>query len=113
MIDQEAGGEDAVYDEVIVSGGAGAIGEPSCTGGGALLEIPEGNIVDGSQLICDKHLAPEDGSYKMGHPNTCILLCDYQLGMTINSALNEEGEAVFKNQDGTEITGSAVTFWGK
>ena len=114
MIDQEAGGEDAVYEgEVIVNEGADAIGEHSCTGGGGQLEIPVENIVDGSQLICDKHLAPEDGSYKMGHPNTCILLCDYQLGMTINSALNEEGEAVFKNQDSEEVTGSDVTCWSK
>merc|ERR1719341_2920141 len=114
VIDQEAGGEDVVYDdEVIVNEGADPIGEPSCTGGGGQLEIPAGNIADGSQLVCDTHLAPEEGFYKMGHPNTCILLCDYQLGMTINSGLNEEGEAVFKNQDGDAVTGSAVTCWGK
>ena len=114
MIDQEAGGEDDVYnDEVIVNEGADPIGEPSCTGGGGQLEIPVGNIADGSQLVCDTHLAPEEGFYKMGHPNTCILLCDYQLGMTINSGLDEEGEAVFKNQDGDAVTGDSVTCWGK
>ena len=113
VIDQEAGGEDAVYGDVILGEGADPIGEPPCTGGGVQLEIPEENIEDGSQLVCDTHLAPEQGLYKMGHPNTCILLCDYQLGMTINSGLNEEGLAVFKNQDGDEVTGSAVTCWGK
>jgi len=115
VIDQDAGGEDAVYEEEVINNeGLDPIGEPSCTGGGLQLEIPEANIVDGTQLVCDTPLdLPEGGNYKMGHPNTCILLCDYQLGMTINSALNEEGEAVFKNQDGSEITGSAVTCWGK
>ena len=114
MIDQDAGGEDADYEEVIIAMGEVPIGEPSCTGGGVQLEIPEANIVDGTQPVCDTPLdSPEEGNYKMGHPNTCILLCDYQLGMTINSELNEEGEAVFKNQDGEEITGSAVTCWEK
>ena len=50
---------------------------------------------------------------KMGHPNTCILLCDYQLGMTINSELDEEGEAFFKNQAGNITEGSVVTCWGR
>ena len=86
-MDQDAGGEDADYKEVIIVMGDLPIGEP----------------LD----------SPEEGNYKMGHPNTCILLCDYQLGMTINSELDEEGEAVFKNQDGEEITGSAVTCWEK
>ena len=110
MIDQNAGGEEDAYNEVIPGDGLDPIGEPPCTGGGGQLDIPEANIVDGTQLICDTHLVPVEGFYKMGHPNTCILLCDFQLGMTINSGLNEEGEAVFKNQDG-EITGSAVTCW--
>ena len=114
MIDQDAGGEDAVYEEVIVGDGVAPIGEPSCTGGGLQLQIPEANIVDGTQLVCDTPLElPEGGNYKMGHPNTCILLCDYQLGMTINSGLNEQGEAVFKNQDSEAVTGSDVTCWSK
>ena len=116
VLDPNAGGEHGDYNEVIVGDpdGSEPIGEPSCTGGGVLLEIPEENIANGSELVCDIHLAaPEDGVYKMGHPNTCILLCDYQLGMTINSGLDQEGGAIFKDQDDNEVTGSEVTCWGK
>ena len=64
--------------------------------------------------MCDENLTPdEEGMYKMGHPNTCLLLCDYQLGMTINSELDEEGEAFFKNQAGNITEGSVVTCWGR
>jgi len=114
ILDPDAGGENAVYDEVILNGGSDPIGEPSCTGGGVLLEIPVANIEEsGTQLVCDDPVTPADGMYKMGHPNTCILLCDYQLGMTINSELDEEGEAFFKNQAGNITEGSVVTCWGR
>ena len=114
ILDPDAGGENAVYDEVILNGGSDPIGEPSCTGGGVLLEIPVANIEEsGTQLVCDDPVTPADGMYKMGHPNTCILLCDFQLGMTINSELDEEGEAFFKNQAGNITEGSVVTCWGR
>ena len=116
ILDPDAGGEDADYGEVIINEGADPIGEPSCTGGGVKLSIPVANIQDGAQLVCDENLTPdEEDMYKMGHPNTCLLLCDYQLGMTITSGLDPDtGLAIFKNQLGEDISdGAAVSCWGR
>ena len=116
ILDQDAGGEDADYGEVIINEGADPIGEPSCIGGGVKLSIPVANIQDGAQLVCDENLTPdEEAMYKMGHPNTCLLLCDYQLGMTITSSLDPDtGLAMFKNQLGEDISdGAVVSCWGR
>lgn len=43
--------------------------------------------------------------YTINAPNTCILLCDFHLGMTIEGALSKEGDYVFtKIETGETIT---------
>ena len=80
------------------------IQEPTCTGGNAMLKIPEGSIqgadgpLEGVDLICETPVdAPTDNFYFIKAPNSCILLCNYQLGWTIDSYLRDDGVEAFKN----------------
>ena len=90
--------------------GTKAIKEPFCTGGGVTLRIPKENIQQpGVQLVCDTTVIPDDTNFDILAPNTCLLLCDYQLGMTIESVWKDEiegdaggdvGDVAFTNENG-------------
>ena len=116
--DADGNGND--YMEVIGPGGSGLDTDHVCLGGDTplILAIPkEPNLADGAELVCDTPDANEDAddaTYEIKAPNKCVLLCDFHLGMTIESRLNEGGEYEFVDQDGTVIPadqGATVRCW--
>ena len=78
--------------------------EPPCTGGGAKLEIAAAGIdVAGAELICETRLGAASGTplvYTVDAPNSCVLLCNYQLGWSLESNLDDEGVATFSGDKG-------------
>ena len=96
--------------------GLAAFLEPICTGGDIVLSVPKTNIDDhiGTELLCEDGptLIEDSSTYDIAAPNSCILLCDHQLGMTIDSELDEDGVAVFKDGSGDAISdGNTVLCW--
>ena len=88
------------------------------TGAAALVELDCGPKVDPDDLLivneentdglirCENpDAAATPDQYRIKAPNKCILLCDFHLGMTIESVLNKEGNYVFtKVETKEEIT---------
>ena len=116
----ESDGSGDDYKEVIGPGGVGLDTEHVCLGGDIplILVIPkEPNLADGAELVCDIPDANEDGddaTFEIKAPNKCVLLCDFHLGMIIESRLNEGGEYEFVDQDGAAIPadqGGTVRCW--
>ena len=52
--------------------------------------------------------SPDGTQYTITAPNHCLLLCDLHIGMTINGRLNENGEYIFVDGAGDEITDAAT-----
>eukprot|EP00091_Calanus_sinicus_P017074 TRINITY_DN36855_c0_g1_i1.p3 TRINITY_DN36855_c0_g1~~TRINITY_DN36855_c0_g1_i1.p3 ORF type:complete len:104 (-),score=34.08 TRINITY_DN36855_c0_g1_i1:32-343(-) len=78
----------------------GTIIEPECTSACQPLLLTEYAKDDWADLICDEPL-PEDDTLRP--PNSCILLCDNHLKMSIDCVLTGEGEREWQKGDGTPI----------
>ena len=100
---ENTGGSDEDYAAVLGDGDA-PIGEHRCVGGGTVLEVITAKITeDGAELMCSYPPVPTDGKPDISTitaPNSCILLCDYYLGMEIETELSAEGDMVFMDGDG-------------
>jgi len=93
-------GKEADYNEVLGEGTA-AITEHECKGGDVTLEVPRSQLGEGADLLCDNPDTDGGDTYTITAPNTCVLLCDLHLGMTIESRLDANGEVAF-HRDGAE-----------
>ena len=97
------GGSTEQYEPVLGDGTV-VIKEPTCTGGGTVLQVATDHIQEaGAQLMCTIPPTPADQDPTqtiISAPNHCILLCDFHLGMTIDSVLGEEGLIVFQDGEG-------------
>lgn len=95
-----AGLED-VYAEALGDGSV-ALTELKCDPNDAndVRTVNSKDLEDKGGLIrCDNPDESPDlhlGQYVISAPNTCILLCDFQLGMTIEAKLNKDGAYEFK-----------------
>jgi len=85
-------------------GSDGTIVEPECTSACQPLLLTEYAKDDWADLICDTPLPDDD---KLVEPNSCILLCDNHLKMSIDCVLTEEGEKEWQNGDGQPILADA------
>lgn len=103
-------GSPANYTEVLV-GDPTEIKEHTCQGGipPPELVVEIANLGDGAELSCETVDEDDDKEhYTIRPPNTCLLLCDFQLGMVIKGTLDKErGEYVFTADD-TPITQEEV-----
>jgi hypothetical protein len=117
--DQLADGEESAYlgeSGVLGTDGTQAVLEHKCLGGESATTLvvdlaSAGNGV-GADLVCDVAGTIEGTDYTITAPNHCLLLCDLHIGMTIYGQLNENGEYVFVDQNGEEITDAAdVVCW--
>merc|ERR1711892_544855 len=78
--------------------------EPECTSACQPLLLTEYATDDWADLICDTPLPDDD---RLVEPNSCILLCDNHLKMSIDCVLTGEGEREWQNGDGQPILADA------
>jgi len=95
-------GMEEFYTAALGADGSTALVELDCA------PVPENdiltvNVESTSGLIrCEDPDPTSSPDYRITAPNTCILLCDFHLGMTIKGYLNEEGNYVFKKVETDE-----------
>jgi len=114
--DPMADGDAAAYTGdtgVLGTDGSLAILEHKCVGGDAaptlVVDLATAGNGVGADLVCDVPATSPDGTqYTITAPNHCLLLCDLHIGMTINGRLNENGEYIFVDGAGEEITDAAT-----
>merc|ERR1719285_1129549 len=100
-----ADGEVDDYEEVLPNNGTGAIFEHVCQGGNTKLDVPKANLGEGSDLLCENPDTDDNpDAYTINAPNSCALLCDLHLGMSIESSLNSDGEFDFMRDGDEKIT---------
>merc|ERR1711990_1372936 len=84
-----SGGSDEDYTDVLNGGAAPT--EPNCKP--LPVEILPGVLTEeGADFLCDIDLAMNDAGthYEIVAPNTCVLLCDFHLSMSLECLISEE-----------------------
>ena len=91
--DRLAGSDGSADDYVDVLNDRAAPTEPNCKP--LPVEILPGVLTEeGADFLCDNELTMnEDGTHlEIVAPNTCVLLCDFHLSMSLECQISEEGE---------------------
>ena len=100
---ENTGGSDEDYEKVLGDGSV-PIGEHRCIGGGTVLEVITAKITEeGAELMCSTPPFSNEEAPQLSTipaPNSCLLLCDFYLGMEIETELSAEGDMVFMDGDG-------------
>ena len=111
----EADGKYADYQEVIEvkEGEDQTIKEHRCTAEGSsrlVVTLGDAAMGAGATLVCDTLDGDDEPStFTILAPNTCLLLCDLHLGMTIRATLSmETGEFQFRIEE-LEVEGDPTS----
>ena len=89
---ENSGGSAEDYDEVLGADGSDAPVEPSCRPEPVLIH-PAVFEEDGADFLCDTE-PTSDGKepehFEIVAPNTCILLCDFHLAMSLDCHITSQ-----------------------